>query len=218
MKSRNLYLVRHGKIDTQGQKSYIGQIDLPLSDSGRRQAAKLRDEFSDIEFAGVFCSDLERSFATAQIICEKQRVEPIAKKDLREISLGLWEGLSFDEVRKKYPDQFKFRGEDIFNYRPPKGESFALCADRVLPAVAEIAGGATGDILIVGHAGVNRIILSHVLNISQEYFFKIIQEYGGLNVLRLEDVEARIVRPMVSGSGKVLGLGEKNSRSLCLCK
>ena len=193
MNNRKIYLIRHGQVMTDNIKRYIGQIDLPLSDTGRRQAANLRDEISNIKFDGIFCSDLDRSIVTARIICEKQSVKPQMRRDLREIDMGSWEGVTFDEVRRKYPDQFQKRGEDIFNYQTPGGESFAQCASRVLAAVAEILERTTGNILIIGHAGVNRIIICNTLNMSWENLFKIKQDYGCLNVLIPEAVGPKVI-------------------------
>lgn len=183
MKLKAIYLVRHGEIDTGNEKRYIGQIDLPLSEAGRLQAARLRDELACIPLSRIFCSDLVRSISTARIICEKQEQEPVILKDLREIDMGSWDGLSFKEVCRLYPGEFERRGADIVNYRPPGGESFARCAARVLSALDEILISSRGSILIVGHKGVNRIIISRLKGITLEDMFNIPQEYGCLNKL-----------------------------------
>lgn len=193
MKPRKIYLVRHGEIAADGRRRFIGQIDLPLSEAGRKQAAGLRDALAGVEFSGVFCSDLERSVCTARIICEKHQLEPVAIKDLREISLGEWEGLAFDEVCHKYPGEYKKRGADIVSYQPPGGENFARCADRVMSALDVIADGAAGGILIVGHAGINRIILSRALGMPLANLFRITQDYGCLNILAASASGYRIV-------------------------
>ena len=183
MESQVICLVRHGEIDTGGKKRYIGHTDLPLSENGRAQAARLRDELSCIPFSGVFCSDLDRSVSTAITICEKQCQKPFIMKGLREIDMGLWEGLAFEEVRRLYPGEFERRGADIINYRPPGGESFAQCAARVMSAFDEILASASGSVLIVGHKGVNRIIISRAKGIPLADMFKIPQDYGYLNIL-----------------------------------
>jgi probable phosphoglycerate mutase len=143
--------------------------------------------------SGIFCSDLERSVSTARVIGERHNLEPVARTDLREISLGAWEGLTFDEVRRRYPGEFEKRGDDIFNYQPPGGESFARCAGRVLPALEEILSTVGDNILIVGHAGVNRIIISRALGMPPENLFKITQDYGCLNVLVAGDFGLKVV-------------------------
>jgi probable phosphoglycerate mutase len=165
--NRFIYLVRHGEIQTGG-KRFVGQIDLPLTEAGVKQAGWLALELSRVRLAGIFCSDLLRSQQTCRIIGEKHKINPIPLPEIREISLGNWEGHFFDEIKRKYPLEFKNRGQDIANYRPPGGESFADCSARVVEAFNNIAAGTQGNILIVGHAGVNRLMLCHLLGMPLE--------------------------------------------------
>lgn len=182
MMPKKIYLVRHGEIVTDGNRRFIGQIDLPLSDTGKKQAARLRDKLACVEFSEIFCSDLNRSVSSARIICEKQKVRPTVNRQLGEIHLGAWEGMSFDKIRSLFPADFDRRGVDIVNHNPPGGESFAQCANRIVAALNEILNGPNGRVLIVGHAGVNRIIICHLMGIPLANLFKIRQDYGCLNV------------------------------------
>jgi probable phosphoglycerate mutase len=187
VKPKVIYLVRHGEILNDNKKRYIGHIDLPLNFTGLLQATRLRDKLACIPLSSIFCSDLIRSVSTARIICEKQELEPVIRKDLREIDMGLWDGLTFDEVRKSYPGEFEKRGADIVNYRPPGGESFAKCAARVLSSLDDILASVNGSILIVGHKGINRIIISRAQKIPLKNILKIPQDYGCLNILMCTD-------------------------------
>lgn len=191
MRRNKICLVRHGEIAAGYGKRYIGRINLPLNETGVRQAARLRDRLAGYEFDRIFCSDLARSAATARIISENHGLEPVMVEGLREIDMGSWEGLSFDEVRRSFPGEFEKRGSDIVNYRPHGGESFARCALRVLAALDEILA-AGGDILIVGHAGVNRIIISRALGMPMENIFRIAQDYGCLNILAADGMGLRL--------------------------
>ncbi len=181
---RTIYLARHGAIQSPvDPKRFIGQLDLPLTGEGFQQAERLAEALRDMPLSAVFCSDLKRSVETAQIIAKPHHISCIPRRDLREISLGRWEGLSFDEVRRRHPEEFHARGQDIVHFRPPEGESFLDCTLRVITAFYEILASTPGNVLIVGHAGVNRIILSHALGRSLEDLFGIDQEYGCLNVV-----------------------------------
>lgn len=191
-KKIEIYLVRHGEIVNDGKKRYIGQVDVPLNDIGRLQAVKLRDGFKQIPLDKVFCSDLTRAIDTASIICEYQRIVPVAVANLREINMGLWDGREFQDICRSFPGEFEKRGADIVNYIPPGGESYARCASRVLTAWKEILTTAAGSILIVGHAGVNRIIISQALGLAQENIFKISQDYGCVNILLASDLDLRV--------------------------
>lgn len=182
--SRIIYLVRHGEIAGAGPKRFIGQVDVPLSAVGQEQAVRVREHLAGRELTSIFCSDLVRSSSTARIIGEKRGLEPVIRQDLREVGLGAWEGLTFAEVMSGHPEEFRARGASLATFCPPGGESFTDCAHRVAAALTSIREDTEGDILLAGHAGVNRIIICQVLGIPLQNMFRIGQDYGCLNVLK----------------------------------
>jgi probable phosphoglycerate mutase len=98
--------------------------------------------------------------------------------------MGEWQGLSRREVAKRLPDEYAARGRDIVNFRPPGGESFADLAARVLPCWRDIvADGETQVVAIAGHAGVNRVILCHLLGAPLANLFRIAQGPACVNVI-----------------------------------
>jgi len=178
-----IYLLRHGDSRQDGIKRYIGQADLPLNEEGRAQAAEWRRELMEVPLLRIFSSDLSRSHETACIIAEgrSEPVQPLAR--LREINLGGWDGRPMDEVRLISPFEYEKRGADMVYYRPPGGECFADVAARVIPLFEELIRGVQGNVLIVGHAGVNKIILCHILGMPLANLFRMRQDYGCLNVI-----------------------------------
>jgi probable phosphoglycerate mutase len=183
METRILYLVRHGELILDERHRFLGQLDVPLSPKGEEQARELRECCELGSITRIYCSNLSRSRGTAEIISEQRGTAIISCRGLREISLGLWEGRAVSDIETLYPKEFNARGENIEHYRPPYGESFADCRIRVLAALEEILISSSGDILIVGHAGVNRLILCEALGIPIANIFKIGQDYGCLNIL-----------------------------------
>lgn len=183
-KPRTIYLVRHGKIQLPDDlPRYIGHVDLPLDETGIQQSRRLQQRLNDARLTAAYCSDLSRSRRTAEIILQDKDVPVFARRDLREIHLGQWEGRTLADIERQFPDEFRKRGEDIVRFRTPGGESFADCSKRVFSAFQNILKTLAGDILIVGHAGVNRIILCHALGVPLQDLFKIRQEYGCMNVM-----------------------------------
>ena len=182
-RSRVLYLARHGELAIDEHRRFIGQMDIPLSARGREQARGLGQICCRFPIAQIYCSDLSRSRETAALIADDVAVPVIEHSGLREISLGLWEGCEMADIAKRYRSEFNRRGEDLEHYRPPGGESFADCRLRVLAALEDILTGSSRDILIAGHAGVNRVILCHALGIPLANVFRIGQTYGCLNIL-----------------------------------
>jgi CTP:molybdopterin cytidylyltransferase MocA len=84
----------------------------------------------------------------AETIARPHGLGCIARRDLREISLGSWEGRTFDEVRRDFAHEFRERGRDMLHYRTPGGESFLECSFRVMGALYDIRQSTRGDILI----------------------------------------------------------------------
>jgi len=178
-----VYLMRHGDIRQDNVKRYIGQADIALNALGRAQALSWRQELAAIPLRRIYCSDLSRAHETACIIAEgrKAPVQPLSK--LREINLGAWDGQAMDDVRSLYAGEYEKRGADMVYYRPPAGECFADVAARVIPLFEEIVRNSSGNLLIVGHAGINKVILCHVLGMPLENLFRLRQDYGCLNVI-----------------------------------
>lgn len=184
MAPRFVYVVRHGEIRRQDElPRYVGQIDVPLSDAGRRQAGALARRLRRAGLGAIFSSDLIRSAETARIIGDAAGLDATARADLREVALGAWEGRTLPEIEREFPDEFRARGDDLAGYRPPGGESFLDCSARVVRAFHEIVRTTRGDVLIVGHAGVNRLLLCHVLGMMPANLFRLGQDYGCANVI-----------------------------------
>ncbi len=181
---RKIYLVRHGEVETPGKdRRYLGHLDVSLSAAGLRQAEALKEKLRQVPLAAIYCSDLRRSVETAAVIAAPHGLKPSARREFREIGLGAWEGLTFDAVKEGFPEEYAARGQDFSHFRPPGGENFLDCAHRILPALYEALAAAPGALLIVGHAGVNRILLCLAQGRSLANLFDIPQDYGCLTLM-----------------------------------
>ncbi len=186
-----LFLMRHGRTADDGVKRFVGQTDPPLGAAGRRQAAWWRERLKGIGFARIVSSDLARARETAEIIAGRRqpRVEPRAA--LREIHLGAWENRTLAEVRQTLPEEWHARGRDLPGFRPPGGESFGDLQRRVAPeADGLLAAGA--DILVVAHAGVNRVILCGIMGLPLSRLFTLAQDHACLNLLEAHPSGPRV--------------------------
>jgi probable phosphoglycerate mutase len=201
MENRVVYLIRHGKIQQEDdQRRYIGQIDLPLTEEGIKQAQSLQKRFERVDISAIYCSDLSRSIRTARIIADQRRVPVLIRKDLREVCMGEWEGCTFGEIARRFPEEFKARGADIVFYRVPGGESFADCGARVVAALEDIMASSSGNIVIIGHAGGIRLLLCHMLGMPMANLFRIAQDYGCLNVIQCGSTGYQV--KLMNGSGR----------------
>ncbi len=178
-----IYLIRHGEIDKSSPRSFLGQTDLPLNDNGIQQAKALRKHLQHISFTRVISSPLQRAVQTAALVSGIS-TESIQQIDgLKEINLGAWEGLTVEQLQNRFPGAYEQRGQDLEFYRPQKGESFADLANRCCSALLALAEAYTGTLLVVAHAGANRVLLSRVQQKPLQQIFEIPQNYCGVNIL-----------------------------------
>lgn len=179
-----ILLVRHAEpVRRDEKKRYLGQSNPGLSTMGVQQAEQLARTLKHYSIRSIFSSDLRRAEQTAGKIGEVLDCLPKQIQELREVNLGEWEGKTFAEIRNLYAEEFNSRGKDMANHRPPGGESFTDLGKRVIPAFEHIVRQAERDIVIVAHAGVNRVIICHLLKIPVRNLFTIKQDYAGVNIV-----------------------------------
>lgn len=160
-----IYLFRHGQ-SLAPPGLMVGSSDFELSPEGRRQAERWARILIEVNFTLALASPLRRAVQTAELILGGRPDHPPLRLDpeLREISLGLWEGRTKDWIRRHYSPDWEARGRDLINHPPPGGESLAHLAARVWPAFQRLAREAAGHrhTLIVAHQAVIRVILSRL--------------------------------------------------------
>jgi broad specificity phosphatase PhoE len=161
--SVTLYFVRHGETDWNVEARLQGQRDVPLNDFGRVQAEeaarRLRGLVTRYEDLDYVASPLSRTRETMERMRQAAGLHPTfyrVDERLKELSFGAWEGLTWKEVRAREPQAAAGRQRDKWNYAPPGGESYAMLAERVAPAVADLKR----DAVMVSHGGVARALLA----------------------------------------------------------
>jgi probable phosphoglycerate mutase len=189
---RTIYLLRHGETEQEGDRRLIGQLDVPLNETGFRQARWWRQELSSVSFERCCCSDLLRSLQTADTLAGLCRGPVEVLPPLREIHLGEWQGLSTAEIQSRFPGEWERRGKDFVSFRPRGGESFSDLVDRAIPVFEQILDRLTGKTLIVAHAGVNRVILCRVLGMPLANLFRLGQGFGALNIIDCSQAGAQL--------------------------
>jgi broad specificity phosphatase PhoE len=162
---RRLLLARHGQSVSNAVRRFQGIQDVPLSDLGRRQAEALGAALKRRRIAAIYSSPLQRARLTAEIAAAAIGAPFQCVEDLRELSLGEWEGCTVEEVRARPGDPYACWVRDPVAGMPPGGEPLAGVQARVLRAVAEIerAHPNGDDVLVVCHGGVISAYLAHCL-------------------------------------------------------
>lgn len=179
-----IHLVRHGQVVGHDQPRYNGQADVALTDIGVEQYHLLGERLAETPLSACYTSDLTRCATGAGIICGPRGIEPVARPELRELNIGVWEGLVWDEIKTRWPEEWRARMADLVNYRVPGGENLVDVEARVMPVIREILERHQGqDVLVVGHGGVNRVILLNAIGAPLQGMFNIEQNYGCYNII-----------------------------------
>ena len=189
-----IYLIRHGQVVGHEKRSYNGHADVGLTEHGVSQYYQLRDRLADRGITACYSSDLSRCAIGARIICEPLGITAKLKPELRELNIGLWEGMTWDEIIARYPAEWQARLADIVNYRGTGGESLQEMADRAIPAFKGIISAHPGEnVLVVGHGGMNRTLLLDTIGAPLAKLFNIEQQYGCLNIIDCYSDGKRVV-------------------------
>jgi len=179
-----IHLIRHGQVAGHGQPRYNGQTDVALTDLGVEQYHRLKERLAETPISGCYTSDLTRCVTGANIICGQFAVVPVRRSELRELNIGVWEGLTWQEIQSNWPEEWQARLSDLVNYRVPQGENLLDVQARVMPVIREIVERHKGqEVLVVGHGGVNRIVLLNAIGAPLAGMFNIEQNYGCYNII-----------------------------------
>ena len=165
-----IYFIRHGETDWNLEGRLQGQKDIPLNDVGRVQAEeagrRLQALAPHVEDLAYIASPMTRTRETMEILRATLGLHPESYKldeRLVELTFGVWEGMTWKEVRKAEPSLAALREQDKWHYAPPGGgESYAMLVERTRPFLDDL----TRDTVVVAHGGVARAFLSIACGVS----------------------------------------------------
>ena len=172
--SYRVVFVRHGETDYNAQGRLQGQRDIPLNGKGREQASavgrslrgELSGELARLDAAGAFyASPLTRTRQTMELARAALGLAPERyhlSSTLKELTFGDWEGLTWPEVEARDAAGARAREADKWNFAPPRGESYAMLAERLEPWLA----ARDGDCFVASHGGVARAFMVLLAGVS----------------------------------------------------
>lgn len=184
-------LVRHGETDWNRQKRFQGQIDVPLNDQGRVQAAQAAEFLKQIPIDRAVSSPMLRPKETAEIILQPHSQVELELNDLLcEISHGLWEGKLEAEIEAAYPGDLKQWQQAPETVQMPEGENLQQVWQRAKQAWQQIVAATpqtTGDrpftTMVVAHDAVNKALLCLLVDQGPEQFWTFKQGNGSVTVI-----------------------------------
>ena len=151
MNATRLLLIRHGESEANRQHRFAGHSDFPLSEKGILQAECTADCIAKAYAVDVvYASDLRRAYDTALATARRFSLSVIPCEELREIFAGAWEGLLFDEICVRYPEDYAIWMSDIGRARCTDGEKVSELQSRVIEAISRIAEQNPGKTVVIG--------------------------------------------------------------------
>jgi broad specificity phosphatase PhoE len=184
-----VYLARHGESDWNAAGRFQGHADRPLTPEGRRQAEALADELAGTaDLRAIYSSPLRRALETAALIGARIGLEPVPVRELQEVDVGGWAGLSRAEVEARHPDAFRrwLAGGEGWE----DGETYAAMSDRVLAAVVRTAAAHPDEeILLVSHGGPIRAVQAAAAGMDVHAYRKLrrVEPNAGLSRVAVEN-------------------------------
>jgi broad specificity phosphatase PhoE len=177
-----LLLARHGQSVSNAVRRFQGVQDVALSELGARQAEALGRAIRRLPIAAVYTSPLERARRTAEIAAAGLGVPLTPVHDLRELSLGDWEGRTVEEIRALPGDPYEQWVRDPVACLPPGAEPLAQVQARVVTAMADIeAAHPNGQqVLVVCHGGVISAYLAHCLGLPLSSIWRLTLSNGSI--------------------------------------
>ena len=174
-----LILVRHAETEWNRLLRYQGRSDVELNQNGIEQARKVSDRLAMEKIDMIYCSDMRRAMTTAEIIAANHNaIGPIRTSSLiREMDFGDFEGLTFEEMKERFPDvvddrqSWRNRGPDV---RAINGESISQLAQRVSRFSELLPDSMSGETaLIVAHGGPLQVLICQLLEIGLEHWWQV---------------------------------------------
>jgi probable phosphoglycerate mutase len=160
-----LLLARHGETDWNRDRRFQGHADPPLNDSGREQARALAEEVAGERIDFVYASDLVRARETAEIVAARLGADVVARRELREIDVGDWEGLTWQEIEELHPEGARAWHERGHGWN--SGETYDELGERIIAALRQIAADHPAQrVLVVGHGGTVRALRAFIEGLS----------------------------------------------------
>ncbi|MBI3122435.1 MAG: histidine phosphatase family protein [candidate division NC10 bacterium] len=190
-------LVRHGESVWNMERRIQGNLDPELSPRGRRQTdllvLHLKAHLPDA-VAAIYASPLRRAAQTAEQIAATYTLPVIQEPDLREMSLGQWEGMTVAEIQAASPGRYEQWLEDPLTFPAPGGEDLRAFERRVVGALQRMQAAHPGaDLIVVSHGGVIKTLLCFALGLDVRFLFRLKQDNTAVSQVELDGRLRRVL-------------------------
>jgi probable phosphoglycerate mutase len=188
--SVHVYFVRHGESEWHAENRYAGGTDIALTEHGYAQAAELAEWAEQASLTAIWASPLARSRETARDASARTGLPVTIDPRLTELDFGIAEGLTRDEMARRFPEHLSAFQSDPVGHHFPKGENPGHAADRYVEVLRDLsAEHSSGRFLIIAHSTAIRLTLCRMLGLPLRSYRRIFPSLRNcaLNELILHD-------------------------------
>ena len=179
-----IYMIRHGEPAEEFRNQLYGQIDVPLSELGKRQSLSTAERLASVPFTAIYSSDLQRAGFLADALAGHHDLPVRRLEVLRERRFGVAQGLTEAQFEERFPEDFKKWKAKRVSHRSEGGESFQDLHERIIPSIEKLIQSFEGGrVAVVGHAGPIRVTLAHYLGMPLDNIFHFVLDYACINVI-----------------------------------
>ena len=180
-----IYLVRHGQTAWNKEEVFRGRTDIPLDETGLKEAESAGEYFKTFDIEAVYSSPLSRAWQTAQKISRFHSLDVQALEGLLDMSFGSWEGRSLKEVKETDGERYRQWREEPHLLRLPGGETLAEVRARAMSALEEVVRKhPEKTVVLVSHRVINKVLICGVLGLDSSHFWQIQQDTTAINLIQ----------------------------------
>ncbi len=184
----SIYLVRHGQTAWNKEELFRGRTDVPLDETGLRQAELTGEYFREVKIDAIYSSPLSRAWQTAESIARVHHLTVSPLEGITDMSFGSWEGHSHQEIRERDRETYCLWREEPHRVRLPGGETLDEVRFRAMAALEEVVRlNAQKTIVLVSHRVVNKVLLCGILGLDNSHFWQIVQDPTAINLIQYQD-------------------------------
>jgi len=181
----SIYLVRHGQTAWNKEEIFRGRTDIPLDETGLKQAELAAGYFKGMEIDAIYSSPLSRALQTAQKIAQFHNLEVQPLTGIIDMSFGDWEGRQHQEIREKDSKTYRQWVEEPHLVRLPGGEGLDDVRVRAMAALEEvIRSNPEKTLVLVSHRVICKVLICAILGLDNSHFWQITQDTTAINLIQ----------------------------------
>ncbi len=203
-----VYLMRHGQTAWNKSEIFRGRVDVPLNETGLKEAELAAEYFRGKKVDAVYTSPISRAVQTAERIGGVLGLNVSLHSGITDMSFGEWEGRPIREVEHSDADRFQLWKDAPHLLKIPGGETLADVRARATAALEEvIQRHSEGTVILVTHRVITKVLICAVLGLDDSHFWQIDQDSTAINLIRCKDGKYALslmnetchLKPLMSG-------------------